>query len=76
MQGSSGSAAFSLMRSSSCGNVYGETTDEFEFKFAIGSSPTSGSLTKEAAVVMPLTVILGIIGHKSPRFYSKPICLN
>ncbi|XP_009790875.1 probable WRKY transcription factor 20 isoform X1 [Nicotiana sylvestris] len=49
MQGSSGSAAFSFMRSCSSGNAYGETTGEFEFKFAIGSSSTSGSLAKEAA---------------------------
>lgn len=76
MQGSSGSAAFSFMRSCSSGNAYGETTGEFEFKFASGSSSTSGSLAKEAAVVMPLTVIFGIIGNKSPRFYPKPICLN
>lgn len=75
MQGSSGSAAFSLMRSCSSGNAYGETTGEFEFEFPIGSSSKSGSLAKEA-VVMPLTVILGIIGNKSPKFYSKPMCLN
>ncbi|KAJ8568698.1 hypothetical protein K7X08_028231 [Anisodus acutangulus] len=50
MQGSNGSAAFSLMRSCSSGNSYGETTGEFEFKFAIGSSSTSGSLAKEAAI--------------------------
>ncbi|XP_060209098.1 probable WRKY transcription factor 20 isoform X1 [Lycium barbarum] len=49
MQGSSGSASFSLMRSCSSGNLYGETTGEFEFKFAVGSSSTSGSLAKEAA---------------------------
>ncbi|KAK4727279.1 hypothetical protein R3W88_032196 [Solanum pinnatisectum] len=51
MQGSSGSAAFSFMSGCSSGNAYGETTSEFEFKFAIGSSSTSGSLVKEAAVI-------------------------
>ncbi|MCD9561374.1 WRKY transcription factor [Datura stramonium] len=50
MQGSSGSASFSLIRSCSSGNAYGEITGEFEFKFAIGSSSTSGSLAKEAAI--------------------------
>ncbi|XP_015061640.1 probable WRKY transcription factor 20 [Solanum pennellii] len=51
MQGSSGSAAFSYLRSCSSGNVYGETTGEFEFKFAIASNSTSGSLANEAAVI-------------------------
>ncbi|KAM3355707.1 putative WRKY transcription factor 20 [Capsicum galapagoense] len=50
MQGSSGSAAFSLMRNCSSGNAYGETTGEFEFEFPIGSSSTSGSLAKEAVI--------------------------
>lgn len=76
MQGSSGSAAFSYLRSCSSGNVYGETTGEFEFKFAIASNSTSGSLANEAAVVMRLTVILGIVENKLSRFYSKRICSN
>ncbi|CAN4075439.1 unnamed protein product [Withania somnifera] len=50
MQGSSGSAAFSLMGGCSGGNAYSETSGEFEFKFAVESSSTSGSLAKEATI--------------------------